>query len=703
MKIRQQFNELEEQAYLKEQQATNPGYVRWLYVIFVALYGMFALIDVIYYPDDYGVLFLIRFGIVIPVLALTFLITFVRSLTKYHQYYIAFSVFIGGAGIAYMLILHPENVTYYGGLFLVFFSGYLLVKLRFNYATIAGVSILLFYLIGYSWTASFFSDTFMYGMIFFIGANLIGMTGAYRLEKTSREDFLHKRALAEKNSELTKQLDFQKEQFDKLNQSISENQELNRLNASLEESKEQYRLLTEKMQLGLALHEIICDDQGTPIDFRYLKVNESWERVIGVKKEDVLGKTAMSVFPNTESYWIEKFGEVALSGNSLQYENYSKELDKHLSISFYSPRPRQVATVVEDITERKRAEELILHASRHDYLTGLPNRRYFDEKIKAFDQTEFYPLLIAMVDIDGIKMINDTYGHQEGDRTIIRVANYLQKCCGDTSFIARVGGDEFFIISPKTSIESFKKKAEKLMRDISKIKVKDIQFSLSFGAALKADLSKDINDVIIEAENDMYANKVLHGQSSRSQIISALFDALTEKYDEEKIHSERVSHYCELMGEELNLSHSEKTELAYAGRMHDIGKITIPDEILKKADKLTAEEWTIMKTHTTNGYQILRSADQYSRLAEYALTHHERMDGKGYPQGLKGDQIPLFSRIIAIVDAYEAMTSDRPYRKAFDKNVAMEELKRCAGTQFDRQLVEIFINKVLSTEDESIS
>jgi HD-GYP domain-containing protein (c-di-GMP phosphodiesterase class II) len=132
--------------------------------------------------------------------------------------------------------------------------------------------------------------------------------------------------------------------------------------------------------------------------------------------------------------------------------------------------------------------------------------------------------------------------------------------------------------------------------------------------------------------------------------------------------------------------------------MHDIGKITIPDHILKKPGKLTDEEWTIMKSHTTNGYQILRSADQYSRLADYALTHHERYDGKGYPQGLKGEDIPLYSRIIAICDAYEAMTADRPYRKALTKEVAIAELKRCAGTQFDPRLVEVFVNEVVSNE-----
>jgi HD-GYP domain-containing protein (c-di-GMP phosphodiesterase class II) len=178
----------------------------------------------------------------------------------------------------------------------------------------------------------------------------------------------------------------------------------------------------------------------------------------------------------------------------------------------------------------------------------------------------------------------------------------------------------------------------------------------------------------------------------------ALFNSLKEKYEDERIHSDRVSHYCLMMGEKLNLTKNEILELEFAGLIHDIGKITIPDSILKKPGKLTEDEWTIMKTHTTHGYQILRSADKYSKLADYALTHHERWDGKGYPKGIKEEEIPLFSRIICICDAFEAMTSDRPYRKALPVESAIEELIRCSGSQFDPYLVNLFVKKVLIDE-----
>ena len=179
-------------------------------------------------------------------------------------------------------------------------------------------------------------------------------------------------------------------------------------------------------------------------------------------------------------------------------------------------------------------------------------------------------------------------------------------------------------------------------------------------------------------------------------MIQSILNTLTEKYNEEKVHSDSVSKYCKAVGEDMQLRKDEITELELAGMVHDIGKISLPDAILKKPGKLTEKEWEIIRNHTVNGYQILRAADKYSNIAEFAMSHHERMDGKGYPNGLKGEEIPLFSRIISVADAYEAMTSDRPYRKAMKKQEAIEELKKHSGTQFDSGIVELFIDKVLA-------
>jgi diguanylate cyclase (GGDEF)-like protein/PAS domain S-box-containing protein len=453
------------------------------------------------------------------------------------------------------------------------------------------------------------------------------------------------------------------------------------------------------MPLGFNLRELIYDDKGHAIDYRFLHANDYYEVITGLRKQDIIGKTAKEIIPDIEPSWIENYAQVLKTGQTQTFEDYSRALGKYYRVVAYPLKDHQFVVIAEDITLRKEYQDKILYASQHDFLTKLPNRRYLDEKMKTFNHAMYYPLIISMVDIDGLKLINDTYGHVAGDEVIIKISEVLTKYWEHDGFVARIGGDEFMIISPQTTIETFKLKRDVVLEELTHMRVNDIPISLSFGVAVKTTNSELIEDIIVKAENDMYSKKTLHNQSSRNQVITALFNSLKEKYNEERVHSDRVSQYCLAMGKKMNLTYSEVLELELAGRMHDIGKITIPDHILKKPGKLTEDEWQVMKSHTTNGYQILRSADKYTRLADYALTHHERWDGKGYPKGLKQEEIPFFSRIIGICDAYEAMTSDRPYRKAMSKEYAINELKNCSGLQFDPHLVKIFIEEVL-VEDE---
>lgn len=590
--------------------------------------------------------------------------------------------------------------------------------------------------------------------------------------------------------------------------------------------EEQFRLLTSEMHLGLALHEIITDQSGRPVDYRFIGVNKSYESLTGLNSEAIIGKTVLEILPNTESSWIDRYGQVALTGQSMQFENYAQELGKYYSVTAYCPKYHQFAVIVEDITPRKKLElqifhqketlratfnsigdaviatddhgiitginpiaakltgyteaeaigkpfeevfnitcedrsvvienpvkkaletnqivelanhtlllskdgkqyyiedsaspikddtgstigvvlvfrdvsekkqknDEIIHVSKHDYLTGLPNRRFFEEKLVEMDRQNNYPLLICMIDIDGLKLINDAYGHHAGDIAIKIVSEQISKHIRPVDFASRTGGDEFVVLCPNMNEETFKDTRNAILNALSKRYLYGIQLSVSFGYDVKLSGSEDVDAVLINAENSMYARKVLHGRSNRNEMIMTLFSALKEKHDTERIHSDRVSQYCKIMGEKLALNTDEIKELEIAGLMHDIGKITIPDHILEKPGKLSDDEWAIMKNHAINGYQILRSADKYSRLAEYALTHHERWDGSGYPNGLKGEEIPLFSRIIHVCDAYEAMTADRPYRKALTHEVAINELIRYSGTQFDPKLVMVFIEEYL--------
>lgn len=349
----------------------------------------------------------------------------------------------------------------------------------------------------------------------------------------------------------------------------------------------------------------------------------------------------------------------------------------------------------EDVTKRIQRQNEIEYLSNHDYLTDLYNRRYYFEQFKQLDKISNYPLGIIMIDVNGLKIINDAYGHAVGDKALKTIGLVLKDTFKPKNIVSRIGGDEFAVLLPNVSAEELQQYKDQLKEAVIKQKIENIQLSLAIGYELKRDIAEDRDDILQLAENHMNRHKSTEGSSVRSHAINAILQTLTDKYDTERKHSAEVSHLCKLIGQQLKLRVDEIKELEQAGMFHDIGKISIPDSILNKQGKLTDEEYDIIKTHTEVGYQILRAADEYSDLAIHALHHHERWDGKGYPSGLKGKDIPLFSRIICVVDAYEAMTADRPYRKKLSEEYAISEIKKCSGTQFDPKIAKIFINIVL--------
>jgi len=470
----------------------------------------------------------------------------------------------------------------------------------------------------------------------------------------------------------------------------------------LENTINRLQLVMDNLMIGIAVNSV-----DPEVNFEYM--NSNFPKFYGTTKEALM---------KPDSFWDEVYEDEAfreeikvkvlegLASNDPKLKRWEYvPIKKNGKIVRYItaqgvnvPNSPLIVSMVMDVTEQKRKEEDIIYTSNHDYLTGLPNRKYFEEKLSELDNEQFYPLTVAMIDLDGLKLINDAYGHDLGDEVLVKISDVLKTHISDEDFVARIGGDEFVMICPNTNARDFEVIKNSISNDNLSFIYNEFKFSISVGYDVKTNATTHIKDVLKNAEDKMYANKILHGQSARNETIMTLFETLKQKYEEEKIHSSRVSEYCRMMGENLGLSEDQIKELEFAGLMHDIGKITIPDRILDKPGKLTEDEWIVMKTHTINGYHILRSADKYSMLAEYALTHHERWDGKGYPNGLKENEIPLFSRIISVCDSYEAMTADRPYRKALDYKVAIAELNRCAGSQFDKELVEIFIKSIVEKE-----
>jgi len=446
---------------------------------------------------------------------------------------------------------------------------------------------------------------------------------------------------------------------------------------------------------------------------------------LAIQSEAKENRAAELIIANKELAYQNKAkkkraAELVIANKELAYQNKIKEkraaelivANNELAIQSEAKEKRAAELIVankelafQNKEKKKRAAELVIankkisienekneYLGYHDYLTNLYNRRYF---VHAFTKKGYFPHGLMMIDINGLKIINDAYGHVRGDEAIRQVANLLMKVFDKEDVVARIGGDEFAILAPHKNAIQLQDYKDKLVSLSQNIKIDNIPVSLAIGFEALNDNDNDIDELLSRAEKQLYRHKITVGESIRNHAIKAILNTLTDKYKEEKTHSARVSQICKQIGTELGLSKEEVDVLELAGMYHDIGKISIPDAILKKPDKLTDEEYEIIKTHTQIGYKILRAADEYSGLAEYALSHHERWDGRGYPKGLKGEDIPLFSRIINVADSFEAMTADRPYRKGMSITDAGLEIKNCSGSQFDPGISNLFLTKVL--------
>lgn len=345
--------------------------------------------------------------------------------------------------------------------------------------------------------------------------------------------------------------------------------------------------------------------------------------------------------------------------------------------------------VVRDITEQKRMEERLRYLSYTDRLTGLYNRSYFDEKLKDLIENNNENIAIITGDVNGLKIVNDTLGHLEGDKLLIYIANILKQACKEDGFVFRWGGDEFITVLPNAKEHD----CVKFIEDVNRLCDNEVNENFKLSIALGYSFFNkeiEIEEVLRASENEAYKVKMSSDKSIRKSMLSKLKMTLQIKNLETQEHTERVSNYCLKIGKALNFTKSQLKQLLLVAQLHDIGKIGIPEKILLKPGKLDEVEFEIMKTHSDKGYRLALLLPELSHIAREILTHHERWDGKGYPLGLKGEEIPLNARIIGVVDAFDAITNDRPYQKGKSKEEALEELKKHSGRQFDPHIVEIF-------------
>ena len=377
--------------------------------------------------------------------------------------------------------------------------------------------------------------------------------------------------------------------------------------------------------------------------------------------------------------------------------------------------------------EREHSKEL-KNLANIDELTGLYNHRYFQEFLqKAINNAdkEKQEVSLLFMDIDYFKNFNDVNGHQAGDLILKEIGQIMKNCIRSTDAVARYGGEEFAAILPNTTEHDAVKIGERIRSSIQSTYFKgqenqpdkNITISIGISSYPKRAISK--HQLINTADDALYRAKSFN--RNRVELYRGILDELYENMDIDKDvvkfikafmnminkkdrytyrHTESVVIYAKYFGEYLNLTKKEKISLQVSAYLHDIGKLEIPDDVLNKKEKLTEAERQMFIKHPQTGVDLIKSIKQLDEFQPIIKHHHERYDGKGYPSGLKATEIPYLSRMLTIADSFDAMTSNRPYNKVKTQEEGIKELRDNAGTQFDPDLVEKFIEMLDKYKDK---
>lgn len=444
---------------------------------------------------------------------------------------------------------------------------------------------------------------------------------------------------------------------------------------------------------------IVIENMDNPVilidnNYAVLDVNRAAARLLKSSRRQLIGQTAENFPLNWSSFLSRLPVETAQDEVLTILENAGKKFYKLSKVEIKDKKSKPIGRliVLTDISDLKRAMMSLEYLGMHDQLTGLKNRAYFETELQQMDREENYPLGIIIGDVNGLKLINDAFGHESGDLLLKEAATTILNTCPEQSLVARIGGDEFAIVIPGSSENEIIQLIQAMRRNCLKVSSLPAPLSISFGFAVKTKAGASINSIMKQADEHMYKRKLLESRSVRSTLLTTLQKTLEERNIETMEHMQRTRELAVNLGIKIGLPDYLLNDLSLLAILHDTGKLGIPDEILLKPGPLNAAEWEVMKTHSEKGYHIASSIPEMISIAEAILHHHEHWNGKGYPYGLRGSDIPLLSRLISIVDAFDVMTHDRPYHRAISQAEALEEIRSCAGSQFDPELARVFIN-----------
>ncbi len=357
------------------------------------------------------------------------------------------------------------------------------------------------------------------------------------------------------------------------------------------------------------------------------------------------------------------------------------------------PKPA-VLTIAKDIASAENLEAAPAVTDTKDPITGLLSSSIFEEELRRLDQDRHLPLSIIVGGLNGIRIANDAFGRQVGDALLRAAARVLRKMCRSCDLIFRREENEFTILLPRTKEVHAAAIAERIEDTFREMRIKDLPVppSISTGYSAKLNRWQDILNVVSEAEEDMLKKTSAESLKIRINILNSILTRLDETTPESSRHLLRVRQNSRLLGRLAGLDEKDLEYLDLAAYLHDIGKISISPKVLSRAGPLTPEEWEEVKRHPETGYNVALTATADSAsVADAILSHHERWDGSGYPYSLSGDAIPLFSRIIALADAFDIMTRGTPYRTAMPREEALREIEMQSGRQFDPSLASLLI------------
>lgn len=459
--------------------------------------------------------------------------------------------------------------------------------------------------------------------------------------------------------------------------------------------------LTEQLRFEKISNSIIESSKDAffllSIEGQILSVNNTTCELFGYTRDKLVGSNIILFDSKNQHYIIDQLNRVKeKSYHRFETTHVRKDgmkIDLDITASIIKSNGTYIYLFMRDISEKNAQIQQIIHVSTHDSLTNTYNRHYLQSYLNNISYNEV-PFSIVFFDINGIKMVNDSIGYDYSDRLLVEFSKMISSSLRFGDVLARTGASEFMVYLHHSSNDIAKQIIDEVVEKIKQFNASLThplkQLNVSYGYAN----SYQSNSVVAlqhKAQQHLTSNKLADKHSLRNSLLNSIVTILAEKSHETKEHATRLSELSIAMGKKLNMAEHHISELKILAMLHDIGKIGIPENILNKPTSLSEEEWEIMKKHPEIGYRIAIASGELEQVAQYILYHHERWDGQGYPAGLKEEEIPLPSRIISIVDTYDAMTSDRVYRKRLPHHIAIEELKKHSNSQFDAQLVKIFV------------